>query len=145
MADKCTEIEYNLDLLLGFDCPDGMSSKDYLMKLCKEGLYDKYSKDEQEEALKRLDYGFSIIESMGFIDYFLIVWDFINFAKQKGIVIGPGQGSAAVLIAYVLDITVDPLKYGLYFERFLNPERVSMPDIDIDFADHSVMKLWTML
>jgi len=139
VADKCTfEIEYNLDLLPRFDCPDGLSSKDYLMKLCKEGLYEKYPKEEQADALKRLDYEFSIIESMGFIDYFLIVWDFINFAKQKDIIVGPGRGSAAgALIAYVLDITtVDPLRYGLYFERFLNPERVSMPDIDIDFADH---------
>ena len=139
VADKCDfRIEYNLDLLPRFECPDNLTSKEYLMKLCKEGLYAKYSEDEQEDALKRLDYEFSIIESMGFIDYFLIVWDFINFAKQKGIIVGPGRGSAAgALIAYVLDITtVDPLKYGLYFERFLNPERVSMPDIDIDFADH---------
>lgn len=139
VADKCNfEIEYNLDLLPRYECPLGLNSTEYLLKLCKEGLFSKYPVTEQEEALKRLDYEFSVIESMGFVDYFLIVWDFINFAKQKGIIVGPGRGSAAgALIAYVLDITtVDPLKYGLYFERFLNPERVSMPDIDIDFADH---------
>ena len=139
VAEKCTfKIEYKQDLLPKVEAPSGKSSGEYLMQLCVEGLKKRYDESERKNAMERLEFEFSIIESMGFIDYFLIVYDFIDFAKKKGIIVGPGRGSAAgALIAYVLDITtVDPLRYGLYFERFLNPERVSMPDIDIDFADH---------
>lgn len=131
------EIPLGLNLLPRFPTPDGKASEDYLRELCLEGLHRRYTGENKEEALKRLDYELSVITEMGFSDYFLIVWDFINFAKSQDIVVGPGRGSAAgALIAYVLGITaIDPLKYGLIFERFLNPARVSMPDIDIDFAD----------
>ncbi len=131
------EIEFGQNLLPKFETPDNKPADSYLRELCELGLDEKYSLDEKPAAIERLNYELSVIESMGFIDYFLIVWDFVKFAKDKGIMVGPGRGSAAgSIIAYCLDITtVDPLKYGLYFERFLNPERVSMPDVDIDFAD----------
>jgi DNA polymerase III subunit alpha len=131
------QIEFGQNLLPKYDTPENEPADQYLRELCEQGLKSKYTEDEHESAFKRLNYELSVIESMGFIDYFLIVWDFVKFAKDKGIMVGPGRGSAAgSIIAYCLDITtVDPLKYGLYFERFLNPERVSMPDVDIDFAD----------
>jgi len=131
------EIEFGQNLLPKFETPDDIPADKYLRQLCEAGLHLKYPSDEHEAAFERLNYELSVIESMGFVDYFLIVWDFVKFAKDKGIMVGPGRGSAAgSIIAYCLDITtVDPLKYGLYFERFLNPERVSMPDVDIDFAD----------
>ena len=138
VADMCDlELEFDQNLLPHYHTPDGFAAIEYLKKLCEEGVKKKY-KENHEEAIARLNYELSIIESMGFADYFLIVQDFINYAKSRGIVVGPGRGSAAgSLIAYSLGITaVDPLKYGLIFERFLNPDRVSMPDIDIDFADH---------
>ncbi|WP_213818775.1 DNA polymerase III subunit alpha [Garciella nitratireducens] len=118
-----------------FDVPKGESSTSYLRKLCLEGLSKKYS-IITEEIKKRLEYELSVIHEMGYEDYFLIVWDFIRFAKEHGIMVGPGRGSAAgSLVAYTLDITkIDPLKYNLIFERFLNPDRVTMPDIDIDFC-----------
>jgi len=130
-------IEFNQNLLPKFDTPDQIPADQYLRQLCELGLEDKYNEEEKKSAYDRLNYELSVIESMGFVDYFLIVWDFVKFAKDRGIMVGPGRGSAAgSIIAYCLDITtVDPLKYGLYFERFLNPERVSMPDVDIDFAD----------
>lgn len=138
VADKCNlELKFNQDLLPKFVAPEGKSSKAYLRELCEAGLQKKYANKDMEEARERLEYELGIIDQMGFNDYFLITWDFIKYAKDRGIVVGPGRGSAAgAIIAYCLDITtVDPLAYGLYFERFLNPERVSMPDIDIDFSD----------
>lgn len=118
-----------------FIAPDGKDNKEYLKELCYSGLNKKIP-NASEEYMDRLEIEFKLIESMGYIDYFLIVWDFIKFAKDKGIPVGPGRGSAAgSLAAYSLDITdIDPIKYNLLFERFLNPERISMPDIDIDFC-----------
>ena len=138
VADMCNlELKFDQNLLPTYLCPDGKNSKDYLRELCEEGLNKKYKDKNIDEAKQRLDYELSIIDQMGFSDYFLIVWDFVKYAKNNSIVVGPGRGSAAgAIIAYCLDVTtVDPLAYGLYFERFLNPERVSMPDIDIDFSD----------
>lgn len=138
VAEKCNlELEFDQNLLPHYETPNKESAIDYLRELCISGVELKY-KDNLAVAMERLEYELSVIESMGFADYFLIVQDFIQYAKSRGIVVGPGRGSAAgSLIAYSLGITsVDPLRYGLIFERFLNPERVSMPDIDIDFADH---------
>ncbi|MFR8071462.1 MAG: DNA polymerase III subunit alpha, partial [Anaerovoracaceae bacterium] len=122
-----------------FRAPDGLNNREYLRKLCQEGLEQRYpgaDEAEREELQTRLDYELSTIESMGYVEYFLIVWDFINYAKSNGIMVGPGRGSAAgSIVAYTLRITdIDPIKNELIFERFLNPERVSMPDIDIDFC-----------
>ena len=122
-----------------FSAPDGMTNREYLRKLCEEGLQQRYKDADGEKMAElhaRLDYELSTIENMGYVEYFLIVWDFINYAKNKGIMVGPGRGSAAgSIVAYTLRITdIDPIKYDLIFERFLNPERVSMPDIDIDFC-----------
>ena len=118
-----------------FTAPDGLTNREYLRRLCEEGLDQRYG-DPSEELKQRLDYELTTIENMGYVEYFLIVWDFINYAKSRGIMVGPGRGSAAgSIVAYTLRITdIDPIKYGLIFERFLNPERVSMPDIDIDFC-----------
>jgi len=138
IAEKCNvEIEFNQNLLPNFTPPQNETPKDYLRKLCIEGVKQKYPKEEHEKALKQLDYELKMVDDMGFNAYFLIVYDFVKFAKDNGIIVGPGRGSAAgSIITYSLDITtVDPLKYELIFERFLNPSRVSMPDIDIDFAD----------
>lgn len=122
-----------------FIAPEGMTNTEYLRKLCEEGLASRYTNvppGEKEELKERLNYELSTIEKMGYVEYFLIVWDFINYAKSRDIMVGPGRGSAAgSIVAYTLRITdIDPIKYGLIFERFLNPERVSMPDIDIDFC-----------
>lgn len=121
-----------------FKAPDGMTNRQYLRKLCEKGLEERYGGQEEEldRLRQRLDYELSTIENMGYVEYFLIVWDFINYAKENNIMVGPGRGSAAgSIVAYTLRITdIDPIKYGLIFERFLNPERVSMPDIDIDFC-----------
>ena len=122
-----------------FIAPEGMTNTEYLRKLCEEGLASRYTNvppGEKEELKERLNYELSTIEKMGYVEYFLIVWDFINYAKSRYIMVGPGRGSAAgSIVAYTLRITdIDPIKYGLIFERFLNPERVSMPDIDIDFC-----------
>jgi DNA polymerase-3 subunit alpha len=138
IAERCAvEIEFDKFLIPKFDCPQGFDSAEYLRHLCIEGLKKRYQGQISEEAMKRLDYELETVHKMGFDTYFLIVADFVNFAKDKGIVVGPGRGSAAgSIIAYALRITeLDPLKYGLIFERFLNPERISMPDIDIDFED----------
>ncbi len=136
IADRCqVEIEFGVTKLPRFEVPQGFDAKSYLTKLCYDGLKERYP--EGDESLKeRLDYELKTIEKMGYIEYFLIVWDFINYARSKGIPVGPGRGSAAgSIVSYCLHITnIDPIKYSLLFERFLNPERVSMPDIDIDFC-----------
>lgn len=138
IAERChVEIEFGDYKLPHFDVPEGETSESYLRKLCKEGLYKRYPKEQAEQLEERLNYELDTISTMGFVDYFLIVWDFIKYAKDHGIPVGPGRGSAAgSLVAYSLNITdlIDPIKYNLLFERFLNPERVTMPDIDIDFC-----------
>ncbi len=130
------EFEFNQMLIPPFKLPEGFNSaKDYLRHLCYEGLNKRY-KEITQDKIDRLEYELEVIDEMGFNNYFLIVWDFVNFAKRNGILVGPGRGSAAgSLVSYVLEITnLDPLPYDLLFERFLNPERISMPDIDIDFC-----------
>ncbi|HEX6922463.1 MAG TPA: DNA polymerase III subunit alpha, partial [Bacillales bacterium] len=137
IADQCNlTIEFGRSVLPAFPLPEGTSAAEYLRAHCEKGLSERYV-DVTDEISRRLDYELSVIEEMQFCDYFLIVWDFMKFAHQQGIMTGPGRGSAAgSLVAYVLEITdVDPIKHGLLFERFLNPERVTMPDIDIDFSD----------
>ncbi len=150
IADRCqVEIEFGVTKLPQFDVPDGYTSWEYLNKLCYEGLEQRYpsengkvvilGKEKEisiEELKSQLQYELDIIKQMGYVDYFLIVWDFIRFAREQDIAVGPGRGSAAgSIVAYTLAITnIDPLRYNLIFERFLNPERVTMPDIDIDFC-----------
>ena len=143
IADRChVEIEFGVTKLPKFDVPEGYNSWTYLNKLCYDGLKERYGDEnapagETGQTLKeRLDYELNVIQTMGYVDYFLIVWDFINYAKQNGIMVGPGRGSAAgSIVSYCLNITnIDPIRYNLLFERFLNPERVSMPDIDVDFC-----------
>lgn len=136
IAERCNvDFEFGHLHLPYFPIPDGLTDVAYLRKLCEERLSNRYAKIT-EEVTKRLDYELGIIHRMGYDSYFLIVWDFINFARSQNIAVGPGRGSAAgSIVAYVLGITdIDPLKYNLLFERFLNPERVTMPDIDIDFC-----------
>ena len=136
IADRChVEIEFGVTKLPKYDVPDGMTSWEYLDKLCYEGLDQRYGEEAQENR-ERLKYELDTIQNMGYVDYFLIVWDFIKYAKDHGIAVGPGRGSAAgSIVSYCLGITdIDPLRYQLLFERFLNPERVSMPDIDVDFC-----------
>ncbi len=145
IAERCNvEIEFGVRKLPKYEVPqefiDGLSDKTeasymYLRHLCENGLNRRY-KEITSELTERLEYELSVIKSMGFVDYFLIVWDFINYAKTNGISVGPGRGSAAgSIVSYTLEITdIDPIQYSLLFERFLNPERVSMPDIDIDFC-----------
>ncbi len=135
IADMCNvELDFSHRHLPDFPLPDGTSHFEYLEKLCLDGLKERY--DEPEKNLERLKYELSVIKNMGFVDYFLIVWDVIRFARSKDIPVGPGRGSAAgSIVSYCLKITdIDPIKYNLFFERFLNPERVSMPDIDMDFC-----------
>ena len=137
VAAKCElEIELGGRHLPEFDPPDGMGHEEYLRSLCAEGMKRRFGSNPGKEYVERLEYEISVISKMGFVDYFLIVWDFIHFAKTHGIPVGPGRGSgAASIVAYTLDITdIDPLKYNLLFERFLNPERITMPDIDVDFC-----------
>jgi len=137
IAEMCTvDFEFGHYHLPAFTPPDGLSSEAYLKKLCDEGFSRLYG-DEREDVRKQLDYELDMIRRMGFVDYFLIVSDFVAYAKSRGIPVGPGRGSAAGSVAsYCLGITeVDPIQYSLYFERFLNPERVSMPDIDMDFCE----------
>ena len=136
IADRChVEIEFGVTKLPKYDVPDGYTSWEYLQKLCYEGLEKRYG-DPSEELKDRLSYELETIHQMGYVDYFLIVWDFIKYAKDHGISVGPGRGSAAgSIVSYCLEITtIDPIRYQLLFERFLNPERVSMPDIDVDFC-----------
>lgn len=137
IAERCNvEFEFNKYHLPRYDVPEGYTTNGYFRELCQKGLVERYGEDCPEEYKERLEYELNTIENMGYVEYFLIVWDFINFAKQNNIMVGPGRGSAAgSIVAYTLKITdIDPMKYSLLFERFLNPERVSMPDIDIDFC-----------
>ncbi len=136
IADRCNvEIEFGVTKLPRYEVPEGYDSWSYLNHLCDEGMKKRYPEDDGT-LRKRLDYELGVIHSMGYVDYFLIVWDFIHFAKSNGISVGPGRGSAAgSIVSYCLEITdIDPIRYNLLFERFLNPERVSMPDIDVDFC-----------
>ena len=135
IAQRCNvEIEFGVQKLPRFYVPEGFTSYEYLEKLCEEGLKKRYPNYEDYE--ERLHFELDTIRNMGYVDYFLIVWDFINYAKSNDIMVGPGRGSAAgSIVSYCLEITdIDPIKYNLIFERFLNPERVSMPDIDVDFC-----------
>ncbi len=157
IADRCNvEIEFGKYHLPEFKAPEGMTNLEYFHSLCEKGLEERYGVSREDAAkagssaeskspaggpdaamlYERLDYEMNTIEQMGYVEYFLIVWDFINFARSKNIMVGPGRGSAAgSIVAYSMHITdIDPIKYGLIFERFLNPERVSMPDIDVDFC-----------
>src|SRR4051794_5429201 len=137
IAERCdVSIALGGQLIPRFDCPDGQTEKEYLRTLVEAGLRRRYGDPPPPEAVERMEMELGVIDSMGFNAYFLIVWDFVNYAKSNGIAVGPGRGSAAgSLVAYSLQITdVDPLRYDLLFERFLNAERVSMPDIDIDFS-----------
>ena len=136
IAERChVEIEFGVTKLPKFDVPEGYTSWEYLNELCFKGLEERYQ-PVTEELKERLNYELSTIKNMGYVDYFLIVWDFIRYARNHDIMVGPGRGSAAgSLVAYTLGITqLDPIRYDLLFERFLNPERVSMPDIDVDFC-----------
>ena len=137
IAERCNvEFTFGKYHLPEFKLPAGYDSLTYLKELCDKGYKERYG-DEHPEYRAQMDYEIDMIEKMGFTDYFLIVWDFVNFAKSAGIPVGPGRGSAAgSMVTYALHITeIDPMKYGLFFERFLNPERVTMPDIDMDFGD----------
>ena len=136
IAERCNvEIEFGVTKLPKFDVPEGYTSWEYLNKICFEGLKERYPNDDGTRK-ERLEYELGVIKRMGYVDYFLIVWDFIKYARDHGIAVGPGRGSAAgSIVSYVMHITnIDPMAYQLLFERFLNPERVSMPDIDIDFC-----------
>lgn len=136
IADMCNfDFEFHTYHLPKYDVPYGLSAKEYLQKLCDEGINKRYEVVD-EKIRQRLDYELSVIDNMGYNEYFLIVWDFINYAKKNKIPVGPGRGSAAgSIVAYSLEITdINPLQYDLLFERFLNPERISMPDIDVDFC-----------
>ena len=137
IADRCSiELELDRQIIPTYESPDGLSESDFLRKLVTAGLHERYGDPVPVQAIERAESELAVIERMGFQGYFLIVWDFVEFAKRDGIAVGPGRGSAAgSIIAYCLGITeVDPIEYGLLFERFLNPERVSMPDMDIDFS-----------
>jgi len=137
IADRCNvEIEFGNTKVPHFEVPEGFTSETYLTKLCYDGLKEKYSEEQAKELTPRLEYELDVIKTMGYVDYFLIVWDYIRFARDNGIAVGPGRGSAAgSLVSYTTGITnIDPIRYNLIFERFLNPERVSMPDIDVDFC-----------
>ncbi len=137
IADMCNvEIEFGKTILPEFKINEDMTHLEYFTKLCYNGIKKRYSEDKYDEVKKRVDYEISVIDKMGYIDYFLIVADFINYAKSQDIPVGPGRGSGAGSIcAYLIGITnIDPLRFNLIFERFLNPERVSMPDFDVDFC-----------
>ena len=136
IARRCqVEFKFHELKLPAYDVPQGYDARGYLRMLCEKGLSERYAQ-ETPELRERLEYELGVIEKMGYVDYFLIVWDFINYAKSQGIMVGPGRGSAAgSVVAYCLRITdIEPTQYSLIFERFLNPERVSMPDIDVDFC-----------
>ena len=136
IARRCNvEIEFGVTRLPRFDVPEGYDSWTYLNKLCDDGMAERYPEDDGT-LRDRLDFELNTIRQMGYVDYFLIVWDYINYARENGIMVGPGRGSAAgSIVSYCLHITdIDPIRYNLLFERFLNPERVSMPDIDVDFC-----------
>ncbi len=136
IAERCqVEIEFGNTKLPDFPVPDGFTTFEYLQKLCYDGLKERYP-DRADTLKPRLDEELGVIKNMGYVEYFLIVWDYIRFAREQGIMVGPGRGSAAgSLVSYTTGITnIDPIRYGLIFERFLNPERISMPDIDVDFC-----------
>ena len=136
IAERCNvEIEFGVTKLPKYQVPEGFDSWTYLNHLCREGFKTRYP-DDDGTLSRRLDYELGVIRTMGYVDYFLIVWDFINYARSQNIMVGPGRGSAAgSIVSYTLGITnIDPVRYNLLFERFLNPERVSMPDIDVDFC-----------
>ena len=139
IADKCNvEFEFGHTILPNYDVPPEFETHfDFFKKLCDDGIKKRYGENPSKEILDRAEYEISVIKKMGYVDYFLIVWDFIHFAKTNGISVGPGRGSGAgSIIAYAIEITdIDPMKYDLLFERFLNPERISMPDFDVDFSD----------
>ena len=138
IAEKCNfDFEFGNTKLPNYDVPEEFKThSEFFRKLCYEGIKKRYGENPTKEVLDRLEFELSVIEKMGYVDYYLIVWDFINYAKSQGIPVGPGRGSGAGSIAaYAVGITdIDPIKYNLHFERFLNPERVSMPDFDIDFC-----------
>ena len=137
IADRCNvALELDKRLIPSYPTPDGIDEPGYLRRLVEKGLRARYGDPPPATAVARMELELSVIEGMGFCGYFLIVWDFVDYAKRNGIAVGPGRGSAAgSIVAYCLAITdIDPLRYDLLFERFLNPERVSMPDIDIDFS-----------
>ena len=143
IAERCNvNIVFGEQKIPKYDVPGDGDAYEYLCRLCKSGLNERYE-DVTPELSQRLDYELETIKNMGYVDYFLIVWDFINYARSNGIGVGPGRGSAAgSLVSYTLKITnIDPIKYSLIFERFLNPERVSMPDIDVDFAPDGRQKV----
>ena len=138
IAQRCqVEFEFGKTKLPRFTTPDGSGNEEYFRRLCREGLIRRYGEHPGEELEQRLEYEIRTISQMGYVNYYLIVWDFVRYAKSVGIPVGPGRGSGVgSLAAYCVGITnVDPIRYGLIFERFLNPERVSMPDFDIDFSD----------
>ena len=139
IAEKCNvEFEFGHTILPNYDVPEEFETHyDYLEKLCYDGIKNRYGKHPSQEILDRAKYELEVVNKMGYVDYFLIVWDFIHYAKQRGIPVGPGRGSGAgSILAYAIEITdIDPIKYNLLFERFLNPERISMPDFDVDFSD----------
>ncbi|HEV8184907.1 MAG TPA: DNA polymerase III subunit alpha, partial [Chthoniobacterales bacterium] len=138
IAERCNlELEFGKSKYPEYPAPEGKTREAYLRELCYKGLHERYGGRTDSELITRLDYELDVLEKTGFVSYFLIVWDFIHFAKQRGIPVGPGRGSAAgSMVAYVLRITdVDPLQFNLLFERFLNPERISPPDIDVDFCE----------
>ena len=138
IAEKCNvEFEFGHTILPNYDVPaEYPTHYDFFKKLCDDGIKKRYGENPSKEILDRAEYEISVIKKMGYVDYFLIVWDFIHYAKSQGIPVGPGRGSGAgSIIAYAMEITdIDPMKYGLLFERFLNPERISMPDFDVDFC-----------
>lgn len=143
IASMCNvEFDFESRHLPAFDVPNGMDAFDFLKNLCTQGLHKRYQ-NVTPELEERLDYELNVINNMGFVDYFLIVWNFIHFARNNDVIVGPGRGSAAgSLVSYCLEITsIDPIKYTLIFERFLNPERITMPDIDIDFAPEGRQKV----
>lgn len=138
IADKCNvEFEFGHTILPNYDVPPEFPTHyDFLKKLCDDGIKKRYGENPSEEIIKRTEYELGVIKNMGYVDYYLIVWDFIHYAKSHNIPVGPGRGSGAgSILAYAIEITdIDPMKYGLLFERFLNPERISMPDFDVDFC-----------
>ena len=143
IAERCNvDFDFKTRHLPSYAVPDNKKPFEYLRELCYEGLTKRYE-EITDSLTERLDYELSVINNMGFVDYFLIVWDFIHFAKNNGVMVGPGRGSAAgSIVAYTLGITgIDPIRYNLLFERFLNPARVSMPDIDIDFEPEGRQKV----
>ncbi len=138
IAQKCQfEFEFGVTKLPNYDVPEEFETHEaYFQKLCQDGLKERYGENPSQEILQRAEYEMGVITKMGYVDYYLIVWDFIHYAKSVGIAVGPGRGSGAgSIVAYAIGITdIDPIKYNLLFERFLNPDRISMPDFDVDFC-----------